>query len=60
MAKVKFLDGVYNRTKKDGITKTLLTKKQRTEGGQKNNVRNFGLRILHHTVQSLCNKKKVR
>jgi len=58
MAKVKSLDGVYNRTKKDGITKTLLTKEQCMEGGQKNNVRNFGLRILHHNVQSLFNKKK--
>jgi len=57
MAKVKSLNGVYNRTKKDGITKTLLTKEQCTEGGQKNNVRNFGLRILRHNVQSLFNKK---
>jgi len=57
MAKVKSLDGVYNRTKKDGITKTLLTKEQCTEGGQKNNVRDFGLRILHHNVHSLFNKK---
>jgi len=57
MANVKSLDGVYNRTKKDRITKTLVTKEQRMEGGQRNNVRNFGLRILHHNVQSLFNKK---
>jgi len=57
MAKVKSLDGVYIRTKKDGISKTLLTKEQCAEGGQKNNVRNFGFRILHHNVQSLYNRK---
>ena len=42
---------------KDGITKTLLMSGQGTEGGQRDNVKNFGLRILHHNVQSLCNKK---
>ena len=33
---------------------------QCTEGGQRNNVSNFGLRILHHNVQSLLNKQKKR
>jgi hypothetical protein len=57
MANLKSLDGVYNRSKKDGTTKILLRKGQHSKGGQRNNVRNFGLRVLHHNVQSLFNKK---
>jgi hypothetical protein len=51
MVNLKSLDVVYKRMEKDGITKTLLMSGQGTEGGQRDNVKNFGLRILHHNVQ---------
>ena len=48
---------VNNRRKKDGTTNISLTRGQCIEAEQRNNVRDFGLRILHHNVQSLSNKK---
>ena len=48
---------VNNSRKEDGTTKISLTMWQCIEAEQSNNVRNFGLRILHHNVQSLSNKK---
>ena len=57
MVNLKSFDGVFKRTIKDGIKKIFLMSGQGTEGGKRDNVRNFGLRILHHNVESLCNKK---
>jgi hypothetical protein len=39
------------------MNKTIVTKDLNVEEEKWNNVRDFGLRILHHNVQSLSNKK---
>ena len=58
MANLKPSVRVNNRRKEDDTTKISLTRGQCIEAEQRNNVRDFGLRILHHNVQSLSNKKK--
>ena len=48
MANLKSFDVVLNRTKKDETTKAPLIKGQFIIEGQRKNVRDFGLRVLHH------------
>jgi len=57
MANLKSSVRTNNRRKDESTKKTILTKDLNVEEEQWNNVRDFGLRILHHNVQSLSNKK---
>ena len=57
MANLKSFDGVLNRTKKDETKNAPLMNGQYIIEGQRKNVRDFGIRVLHHNVQSLFNKK---
>ena len=57
MANLKSFDGVQNRTKKDETKNAPLMRGQYIIEGLRKNVRDFGLRVLHHNVQSLFNKK---
>ena len=57
MANLKSSVRTNNRRKEKGMKKTILTKDLNVEEEQWNNVRDFRLRILHHNVQSLSNKK---
>ena len=58
MANLKSSVRTNNRRKEKGMKKTILTKDLNVEEEQWNNVRDFRLRLLHHNVQSLSNKKK--
>jgi len=57
MANLKSSVRTNNRRKEESMKKTILTKDLNVEEEQRNNVMDFGLRILHHDVQSLSNKK---
>ena len=57
MANLKSSVRTNNRRKEESMKKTILTKDLNVEEEQWNIVMDFGLRILHHNVQSLSNKK---
>ena len=57
MANLKSSVRANNRRREESMIKTILTKDLNMEKEQCKNVRDFGLRILHHNVQSLSNKK---
>jgi len=58
MANLKSSVRTNNRRKEESMKQTIVTKDLNMEEEQWNIVRDFGLRILHHNVQSLSNKKK--
>ena len=57
MANLNSPEGVHIKSTYDGTTKTLVMKNQGIEKVQDKNVKEFGLRVLHHNVQSLFNKR---
>jgi hypothetical protein len=58
MAYLKPSVNVIKRSEEESTAKISLNKRQCIKTEQRQNVRDFGLRILHHNVQSLSNKKK--
>jgi hypothetical protein len=57
MANLNLPEGVPHRPTNNGLTKAVLMKRQCINRVQIKNVWDFGLRVLHHNVQSLFNKR---